>query len=101
MAQEYAKNFYESKAWKECRKSYIKSVGGLCEDCLAKGIYKPGIIVHHIKHITPENITDVSITLNWNNLRYVCRDCHGEEHSNKGNRRYYVDEAGNVIIKGL
>lgn len=96
--KEYAEGFYKSKAWQKCRASYIKSVGGLCEDCLAKGIYKSGDIVHHIEHITPQNITNTSITLDWNNLRYVCRDCHAKEHNNKPNRRYQINDDGSVVI---
>ena len=50
----YAESFYNSHAWKDCRRAYSKSVGGLCERCLQRGIYSPGEIVHHKVHITPE-----------------------------------------------
>lgn len=99
--KEYAESFYKSSAWKDCRAAYIKSVGGLCEDCLARGIYRPGVIVHHVKHITPENIKDPNITLDWNNLRYVCRDCHGEEHRKNKSRRYSIGSDGTVSIYGV
>lgn len=99
MAKEFSESFYKSKTWQKCRAAYIKSVGGLCEDCLAKGIYRPGKVVHHKKIITKENIQDPTITLNWDNLRYVCQDCHAYEHSTKANRRYLVDEKGNVVIR--
>ena len=75
MAKEYAKKFYNSKAWKDCRAAYIKSVFGLCERCMA-----PGRIVHHIQYITPENINDPNITLSFDNLEYLCQDCHNKEH---------------------
>lgn len=97
--KEYAKQFYSSQPWQKCRNAYKKSVGGLCEDCLARGIYKAGDIVHHIKHITPSNINDPSITLNWDNLKLVCMQCHSEEHKQTTNRRYTVDEFGNVILR--
>ena len=96
--KEYAEEFYKSKTWQKCRESYSKSVGGLCEDCMAKGIITPGDTVHHIKHITPQNISNAMITLDWNNLRLVCRDCHAKEHSSHKDRRYSVDENGNVAI---
>lgn len=99
MAQEFAESFYKSKMWQHCRESYIKSVGGLCEDCYSKGIIKSGSIVHHIKHISKENINDPSITLDWNNLRYVCRDCHAKEHSKFSSRRYTINDDGSVVIK--
>ncbi len=92
--KDFAKGFYRSKAWQRTRTAYISSAGGLCEDCLGKGLYRPGEIVHHIIPLTPENIGDPSIALSWDNLRLVCRDCHGEEH--RKSRRYRVDSAGHV-----
>lgn len=98
MAKEYAEQFYKSKKWQKCREAYITSVGGLCENCLAKGIYKPGEIVHHIKHIDKQNIIDASITLDWSNLKYVCRDCHAKEHSKFSSRRYTINDDGSVVV---
>ena len=96
--QDFAKTFYKSQAWKDCRAAYAKSVGGLCEICLAKGLYRPGEIVHHSIHITPENISDPSIVLNWDNLQLVCRECHAQLHDGK-TRRYRLDELGRVICE--
>lgn len=98
--REFAAEFYSSQAWKDCRSAYTKSVGGLCEACLAKGIYKAGEIVHHKVHLSPDNIGDPAVTLNPANLRLVCRDCHAKEHgSRKADRRYLVDAAGRVTPK--
>lgn len=83
MAKEFAKKFYHSKEWKKCREGYILSVHGLCEKCLAKGRYTPGFIVHHKKELTPDNINDPYITLNWDNLEYDCLECHNKEHMSK------------------
>ena len=99
MAREFAKSFYKSKAWENCRAAYIKSVGGLCEDCLSKGIYTPAKVVHHIEHITPENINNPRITLDFSNLKAVCQDCHALEHKQKTQNRYIIDEFGNVFTK--
>lgn len=96
--RDFAKPFYKSQAWLHCRFAYAKSRGGLCENCLAKGIYRPGEIVHHLIHITPENVTDPNVTLNWDNLVLLCRDCHGEAHQTV-ERRYKVDELGRVSAK--
>lgn len=96
MAKEFAKTFYRSKVWQRCRNAYAKSVGGLCERCLACGIYTPGEIVHHKREITADNIGDPSITLDWGNLELVCRDCHGMEHSKK---RYFIDDSGRVSAR--
>ncbi|WP_244833383.1 HNH endonuclease signature motif containing protein [Clostridium sp. BJN0001] len=75
MSKEYAKSFYTSKEWIKCRDGYIKTVYGLCERC-----GKPGKIVHHKKYITQDNINDPDITLNFDNLEYLCLDCHNKEH---------------------
>lgn len=97
--KEYAKGFYKSQAWKKCRDAYTKKVGGLCEECLKNGMYKPGEIVHHKIHLTPFNIHDTSITLNFDNLELLCRDHHAAMHSKP--KRYRVDELGNVTTTGI
>ena len=90
------RRFYSSKAWQDCRNSYARSKGGLCELCLAKGIYRPGEIVHHKTHLTTANLSDPTISLNWDNLQLLCRDCHASQH--KPERRYKVDELGRVLF---
>ena len=104
MAKEWAKPFYKSKAWKQCRSSYIKSVDGLCERCLCKGKIVSGYILHHKTYITPTNINDPNVTLNWDNLEYVCKRCHDNEHGvgreNKTVRDGLMfDEQGNLVKK--
>ena len=94
--KDFAKSFYTSRAWKNCRRAYAASVGGLCEDCKAKGLITPGEIVHHKIELTPENIHNASVTLSWNNLRLVCRECHAREHGAR-ERRYTVDPLGRVM----
>lgn len=54
--------------------------------------------MHHKIHITPDNINDPNITLDWNNLQLVCRDCHAEIHAGT-DKRYAVDEWGRVIAR--
>ena len=83
MAKEWAKAFYNSKEWKQCRLSYIASVFGLCETCAEKGKDKPGKILHHTIPLTPFNINDPNITLNWKYLKYECKQCH-DEHEGHG-----------------
>ena len=70
-----AKKFYNSKAWRKTRDAYIGSVDYMCERC-----GDAGYIVHHIEHIDSNNINDVNVTLNWDNLEYLCLDCHNTEH---------------------
>ena len=75
-------------------------MGGLCERCLSRGIYTPGEIVHHSReHVTPENVDDPNVTLSFDNLELLCRDCHAKVHDEiygHDKRRYAVDECGNI-----
>lgn len=96
--KDYAAHLYKSKAWQHTRLAYLKSVGGLCERCLKKGLYVPAEIVHHKIYITQENINDPNVTLSWNNLEAVCRSCHESEHYT-GPKRYKVNEDGTVEIR--
>ena len=100
MAKPYAKKFYNSKAWKECRSSYITKVHGLCEHCLIKGKHVPGYIVDHIEEITPVNINNPEITLNHNTLQYLCLDCHNKKTfggSQVVREGLMFDEEGNLV----
>lgn len=95
--KEYAKEFYRSDAWKKTRKIVIARSNGLCDRCLAAGLHKPGHIVHHKTHITPENINNPNVTLNTANLEYVCEECHNKEHKSKGAERYRFDANGSLL----
>ncbi len=100
MAKDFAKEFYHTLAWKRARIAYGTERKWLCENCLAKGLYTPGVIVHHIEELTPENITNPEVALGFNNLRLVCRKCHAEEHEReRSGRRYIISDNGEVIIR--
>ncbi len=75
MAQDYAAAFYKSNEWIKCRDSFMNSKHYICERC--GGLAK---ICHHKTYITPQNINDPNITLNWDNLEALCQDCHTREH---------------------
>ena len=94
--KEFARAFYKSAAWKKCRAGYAKAAGGLCERCLERGLCEPGEIVHHKTELTPDNIHNPAVTLSWDNLQLVCRNCHAALHG--AERRYRVDELGRVIL---
>ena len=96
--KEFAYSFYNSKAWKRTRESYAKSQRNLCEICLSKGLLRPGEIVHHKVHLTPDNINDPTVTLSFDNLQCVCRECHAEIHDRR-QRRYKIDEMGRVSAR--
>lgn len=91
------RNFiYGTRRWQQCRLAYKKSVGGLCERCLSRGIIRPGYMVHHKRYITAENVTNPDIVFNWDNLELLCRECHAAEHTKK---RYTFDENGFVYTR--
>lgn len=89
------KEFYGSPQWKQCRETYKKSVGGLCEECLKKGLISPAEEVHHIIKLTNENCNDPSVSLNPKNLMALCKACHDEKHR-RVPRRVHIDECGRV-----
>ena len=100
--KEYARKFYKSKAWQKCRASFIgkrRSIdGGLCEHCGCK----QGYIVDHIEEITPDNINNIEITLNHENLQYLCLECHNTKTFKKNfaiRENLYFDEFGNLQKK--
>lgn len=102
MAKEFAKAFYSSKAWQDCRNSYAAKRGYLCENCLRKGIYRAGEIVHHKIEIDPVTIEQPEIALSFANLELLCRECHAEAHDKrKKDRRYVIGDNGEVIINGI
>ena len=94
MAKEYAKSFYKSDKWLQCKMSFIAERraidGGLCQRCRKRY----GYIVHHRQHITPENITDPMVTLSHTNLEYLCQECHNKEHFGDAGLRYMIGEDG-------
>ena len=96
MAKEYAKEFYKSTKWLRCKNAFLASKNYECERCGALAV-----VVHHRKYITPENISDPNITLNWDNLQALCLDCHNEVHG-RGSRKVIADglmfdKNGNVV----
>ena len=98
MAKPWARQFYSSKAWQDCRNSYGARRGWLCEDCLQRGRYTPGEEVHHVEELTPYNIHRPEIALNFDNLVLLCRECHKSRHNEKCNRRYVIGSNGEVIV---
>ena len=92
---EFADAFYKSWPWRKCRDSYLDSVGRLCERCAKKGSVVPADQVHHKIKLTPENLNDPNITLNWDNLEALCFDCHQDEHKPK---RWRCDPDGHIRL---
>lgn len=76
----FAKKFYHSKEWTNTQKLYKQSKHGICERC---GRTNKIMIVHHKLALTPYNIDNPDIALNFNNLELLCIDCHNKEHFKK------------------
>ncbi|MBR5421022.1 MAG: HNH endonuclease [Lachnospiraceae bacterium] len=103
MAQTWARPFYNSLAWVKTRELYIKTRmmidGGLCEECH----HSPGFIVHHKIILTEKNVNDLNVSLNFENLEYVCKSCHdsfeGHGAAGKGKAKAWCtfDEEGNPV----
>lgn len=93
----WAARFYRSKAWRKCRDAYFAYRHGLCERCGAGGK-----IVHHKTYLSPENIDDPDVALNWDNLELVCQTCHNQEHHDMGATEdgLTFDEDGNLVEVG-
>ena len=115
VAKAFARKFYSSKAWQDCRNEYAARKHYLCENCLRRGIYKPGEIVHHKIEIDPITIERPEIALSFDNLELLCRDCHAAAHEQSGGRwtevnrkkretrdasnRYVVGENGKIFSR--
>lgn len=91
--------WYGTQQWRKARKAYWAKVGGLCERCLAKGLYTPAAQVHHIKPLKPEDLSNPALTTGFNNLMALCERCHEEEHNKfTHGGRYTIDDEGNVKL---
>ena len=86
--------FCRSWVWRRCAAGYKKKVI-YCERCAKKGLSVPGVEVHHKIRLTPDNVNDPEIALNWDNLELLCLACHKAEHAK---RRWRADAAGHVEL---
>ena len=94
--------FYVSGVWIDCARAYRRA-HPLCEECLRKREITPSEEVHHKERLTPENINDPMVTLNWDNLEALCGMCHrrrtAKERRESGRlRRWTVDDEGRVTV---
>lgn len=85
--------FYRSDRWKIARAIKIAQAEGCCEKCGGLGTE-----VHHIIHLTPQNVSDPSVSVNQENLMLLCNDCHNKVHGRfESKKDYYFDENGDLI----
>nr|DAI75605.1 MAG TPA: HNH endonuclease bacteriophage, HNH Endonuclease, DNA.52A [Caudoviricetes sp.] len=97
MAKAFAIGFYKSKKWQDCRQSFIAERmlvdGGLCQLCKERH----GYIVHHKIMIDESNVNNPDVTLNHENLMYVCKKCHDNLPGHGIGcepKKYFFDESG-------
>lgn len=95
MAQEWAKYFYASKTWEDCRLAFLQSKFFICERCGGAAT-----IAHHKTYLKQSNINNPDVSLNWDNLEALCHDCHNKEHIGKNSATredVMFDEHGNLV----
>lgn len=80
--------FYNSPQWKKVRQAYRISKHNICERCGGIGYY-----VHHKTYINKSNIFNPDVTLNFDNLELLCKDCHNKEHFEQNE----FDADGNLL----
>lgn len=87
-------HFYHSRQWRRAREAYLEARHYICERC-----GKPASIVHHKRYITPENVNDPSVTLNFDNFEALCSECHNVEHFGAGATAEGLafDHEGNIV----
>ena len=103
--------FYQSKAWKDARKTIWLKQNLLCNRC-HRPVYVDGIsdyipkgkrligIVHHKEYLNENNLSNQYITLGVDNLEGLCIECHNKEHDNQTGvlrKNYMFDEEGNLV----
>ena len=107
MSRDFSTAFYHSKEWERVRTYALMRDRYTCQKC-----GRPAQEVHHIIHLTPENIWDPNIALNPDNLMCLCREDHfriHEEDKERGKRRangltegdcadgFHFDETGQLV----
>lgn len=91
-------SFYRSKKWRKCRDSFIAyrvSIdGGFCERCHNE----LGYIVHHKDYLDLNKVKDMDIAYGFDNLEFVCLNCHNDEHLHQGKQlKCLFDEKGKPV----
>ena len=75
--------FYWWPEWEALREGVLKMDRGECQVCKARGRYRRGAIVHHVKHLRDR--PDLALSV-WDpdtgerQLVTVCKACHEEAH---------------------
>ena len=75
--------FYQSRQWKNTRKSVMIDNDWLCQECLRQGYYKQADVVDHIIELKD----DWDKRLDKDNLEPLCNACHNIKTKEEQKRR--------------
>lgn len=89
-----SKQFYDSPAWKKCRKLALTRDNYLCLDCLEHKRITKADMVHHIIEIKD----DRTKALDVDNLRSLCNTCHEKHHNRSGKPKKKIPKKINAIV---
>jgi hypothetical protein len=78
------KSFYASERYQRFRAAIIAERGPRCQKCGRILVSSLDCQLHHIIELTPENVHDVSISLNPKNVLVLCHSCHDLAHARFG-----------------
>ncbi len=76
------RRFYNSAAWRRCRKAFLTE-NPLCVDCEKEGHCTPATQVDHIK----ARKDHPELAFDFDNLRALCLSCHSRRTRQETNRR--------------
>ncbi len=92
--------FYHTTQWMKCWAAFVALNHGKCQIC-----GKRGNLVNQWTHLNEENVDDPYISLNFDNLELLCRDCHNKIHADHDSGREdkptlveFIPD-GNVIVR--
>lgn len=94
MAQDWAKAFYNSKAWGAVRDAVLKRDRYCCVRC-----HCPASTVHHIIRLSKFNVGDPMVALNPRNLETLCDECHKAEHKEERVRAFTMTKEHAAIVE--
>lgn len=95
--KQWAKQFYNSDAWRQCRETFLQSRGYLCERCSTLDNPIIAKIAHHRTWLTQRNINDPGTSLCYDNLEALCQDCHNKEHHRAAREARYIMDANGIL----
>jgi len=90
MAQDFSRQLYVSKAWRDLRFNLIVERGPVCQQCGKVMLDISKLIAHHRIALSPANINNLDVVLNKNNIHLICFLCHNAVHKRYGYNQHNV-----------